>query len=132
MEAQAEAMNQQRKKEFDAEKTKFRAMVDRASEDKSMQYDLAKEAMRISQENRQTVLDKLSDIQRVAEERIGKESLTVLQGQIDAVLEGQKQMHEQIMQTKELASAEREAEVTERDQKGKVKKTVSRVKKKGS
>jgi hypothetical protein len=30
----------------------------------------------------------------------------------------------------EMASAERENEVTERDQKGKVKKTVSRVKKK--
>jgi hypothetical protein len=54
----------------------------------------------------------------------------VVQGKIDSLLQAQKDQADMMKEMIRLAAAEREAEVTERDQKGKVKKTVSRVKNK--
>ena len=86
--------------------------------------------MRMAQENRNVVTEKLAEIKQAADQTDHEKQLVVLQGQIDAMLKSLEQVHETAMQARELAAAEREHEVAERDSKGKIKKTVSRVKKK--
>jgi hypothetical protein len=105
-------------------------MVDQVREDKGHQVDLAKEAMRLAQENRTVITEKIAEVRQAADKSDHEKKLVLLQGQVDALLERLKQVHEEALQAKELAAAEREHEVSERDAKGKIKKTVSRVKKK--
>jgi hypothetical protein len=127
---QLDGFMEQMRQKLEADKVQFQAMVDSALKDKDHHIDLAKHAMEMAQVNRQMVVDKLSEIQKAADQGDHEKQLAVLQGQIDALLEKQKQMHEEVLQAKELAAAEREHEVVERDAKGKVKKAVSRPKKK--
>jgi hypothetical protein len=127
---QLDGFMEQMRQKLEADKVQFQAMVDSALKDKDHHIDLAKHAMEMAQVNRQMVVDKLSEIQKAADQGDHEKKLAVLQGQIDALLEKQKQMHEEVLQAKELAAAEREHEVVERDAKGKVKKAVSRPKKK--
>jgi hypothetical protein len=121
---------EQMRQRMEADKVQFQAMVDAALKDKDHQIDLAKHAAEMANVNRQMVMEKLAEVAQAADNSEHEKQLTVLKGQIDALLESQKQMHEEVMQAKELAAAEREHEVVERDAKGKVKKAVSRPKKK--
>jgi hypothetical protein len=126
---QLDAFLEQMRQKLEADKTHFQAMVDQVREDKGHQVDLAKEAMRLAQENRTVITEKLAEIKQAADQTDHEKQLVVLQGQVDSLLERMKQVHEEALQAKELAAAEREHEVTARDAKGKISKTVSRVKK---
>ena len=128
--ADMDAFLSQLQMKLDADKEQFQAMVKRMSEDKGHEVDLAKEAMKMSQENRQLVMDKLGEIAKAADQSQHEQNKIALQGKIDQVLQTQAEQAKLIEKTMELAAAEREHEVAERDQKGKIKKTVSRVKKK--
>ena len=128
--ADLDAFLKQMQMNHESAKEQFKAMVDSLREDKGHEVELAKEAMKMAQENRQVVTDKLAELAKASEQGEQQKQLVLLQGQIDALLERMKQVHEEAMQAKELAAAEREHEVQERDSKGKIKKTVSRVKKK--
>jgi hypothetical protein len=116
--------------QHDSSKEHFKAVADSIKEDKGHQVELAKEAMKLAQENRSIVTEKLAELAKASDQGEQQKQLVVLQGQIDGLLERMKQVHEEALQAKELASAEREHEVSERDPKGKIKKTVSRIKKK--
>jgi len=111
-----DAQLEQMRMGVEAEKVQFQEMMKRVSEDKSHNVEMAKEVMKMANENRQTVLDKLSEIQKGSMEINGEKQAMLLQGQIDALLEQQKQLHEQVMQAKELAMQEKEIV---RDAKGK-------------
>lgn len=118
--------------QHDSAKEHFKAMMDAMKDDKGHELELAKKAMEMAQENRTIVTEKLAELAKASDQGEQQKQLVVLQGQIDAMLEKMKQVHEEAMQAKELAAAEREHEVSERDAKGKIKKTVSRVKKKAA
>jgi len=128
--ADLDAFLKQMQMQHDASKEQFKAMVDSMKDDKGHQVEIAKEAMKMAQENRNVITEKLAEITQAADQSEHEKQLVVLQGQIDGLLEKMKQVHEEALQAKELAAAEREHEVSERDAKGKIKKTVSRVKKK--
>jgi hypothetical protein len=53
-----------------------------------------------------------------------------MQSLVQQIEAGHQRTHDMMMKLMDVMQAERETEVAERDQKGKVKKTVSRVKKK--
>jgi hypothetical protein len=128
--ADLDAFLKQMQMQHESSKEHFKAVADSIKEDKGHQVELAKEAMKLAQENRSIVTEKLAELAKASDQGEQQKQLVVLQGQIDGLLERMKQVHEEALQAKELAAAEREHEVSERDQKGKIKKTVSRIKKK--
>lgn len=125
VDAQLEQMRQQ----LEREKAQFQAMVDAALKDKDHQADAAKQILEMANQQRQLMMEKLTDLRLAADEKVNEKENIVIQGKIDALLQEQKQQAELMKEMIRVAAAERENEVTERDQKGKVKKTVSRVKK---
>jgi hypothetical protein len=128
--ADQDAFLKQMQMEYESAKEQFKANVESLKKDKDYEVDIAKEAIQAMHEQRRVLMEKLAEAQKTEQENEGQKQLIALQGQVDALLERMKQVHEEALQAKELAAAEREHEVSERDAKGKIKKTVSRVKKK--
>lgn len=124
-----DAQLEQMRQKLEADKVQFQAMVDSALKDKDHQADAAKQVLEMANQQRQLMMEKIAELRLSADEHMVEKENIVLQGKIDALLEEQKQQAELMKEMIRLAAAERENEVTERDQKGKVKKTVSRVKK---
>lgn len=113
---------------FEAEKVKFEAMMESAMKDKDHQNEAAKAVLDMANQQRQMMMEKLSELRLSVDENNAAKEQTVLEGKIEAVLQSMQHQHENTQKLLEIAQAERENEVTERDKQGKVKKTVSRVK----
>ena len=124
MDAQLEQMRQR----LEASKVQFQAMVDSASKDKDHMADAAKHVMEMASQQRQVMMEKLSELRLAADKNISEKENIVFQGKVDSMLEEQKAQASRIEKMMEIAAAERETEVSERDKGGKIKKTVSRVK----
>ena len=103
-------------------------MVDSALKDKDHMADAAKHVMEMASQQRQVMMEKLSELRLAADKNISEKENIVFQGKVDSMLEEQKAQASRIEKMMEIAAAERETEVSERDKGGKIKKTVSRVK----
>jgi hypothetical protein len=124
-----DAQLEQMRQKLEADKVQFQAMIDSALKDKDHQADAAKHVMEMASQQRQVMMEKLSELRLAADENITEKENMVVQGKIDSLLQAQAEQADMMKEMIKLAAAERETEVAERDQKGKVKKTVSRVKK---
>jgi hypothetical protein len=124
-----DAQLEQMRQKLEADKVQFQAMVDASLKDKDHQAEAAKKMAEIASEHRQVMMEKMAELRQTAEKSIADKENIVLEGKIQSLLDAQQQQHDLMHKMLELQAAEREQEVTERDQKGKVKKTVSRVKK---
>jgi len=132
------AMTQLQQK-FEAAMTMFEAKVGQSELEKqhasemeqtvlNHHADLQKKAMELHQQSKDAITQHLANFGLVDLQSEAAKQQQALQAQLDALLQEQKAMHERIQAAHEAALAPRETEVTERDQKGKVKKAVSRVK----
>jgi len=125
VDAQLEQMRQQ----LEAGKVQFQAAADAMKQQKDHQADAAQAVLEMANEQRRILTEKLGELRLKADEKVADQENTVLQGKIDALLQASQQQHDLQIKALEIAQAEREQEVTQRDEKGKVKKTVSRIKK---
>lgn len=125
---QQDGVLEQMRQQLESDKVQFQAMVDSAMKDKDHESDIAKQVLDMANQQRQFMMEKIAELRLHADEDMVEKENIVLQGKIDSLIESQKQQAELIKEMVRLQAAERENEVTERDQKGKVKKTVSRVK----
>jgi len=115
---QLDAFLEQMRQKLEADKVKFEAMVDSVSQSKDHQVDMAKEVLKIANENRQLVLDHLSAIKQAADQSQHEKQLVLMQGQVDSMLQAQQAMHDRIAQLQDQVheSAMVEKEIV-RDQK---------------
>jgi hypothetical protein len=125
-----DAQLEQMRQKLEADKVQFQAMIDSAMKDKDHQQDSAKQVLEMANQQRQLMMEKIAELRLSADQNLVEKENMVVQGKIDSLLQAQKDQADMMKEMIRLAAAEREAEVTERDQKGKVKKTVSRVKNK--
>jgi hypothetical protein len=125
-----DAQLEQMRQKLEAYKVQFQAMIDSALKDKDHQQDTAKQVIEMAGQQRQLMMEKLSELRLAADQNITEKENMVVQGKIDSLLQAQSEQADMMKEMIKLAAAERETEVAERDAKGKVKKTVSRVKKK--
>lgn len=125
VDAQLEQMRQQ----LEAGKVQFQASVDAMKQNKDHQADATKSVLDMANEQRRILTEKLGELRLQVDQKQTDQENIVLQGKVDALLAAADRQHELQVKAMELASAERENEVTQRDEKGKVKKTVSRIKK---
>jgi hypothetical protein len=125
-----DAQLEQMRQKLEADKVQFQAMIDSALKDKDHQQDTAKQVIEMAGQQRQLMMEKLSELRLAADQNITEKENMVVQGKIDSLLQAQSEQADMMKEMIKLAAAERETEVAERDAKGKVKKTVSRVKKK--
>ncbi len=91
--------------------------------------DLQKKMLELQSQSRDAITAHMANFGLVDKESEAAQQQAAMQGAIDAILQQQAAFHEQLQATHEAALAPRETEVTARDEKGKVKKAVSRVKK---
>ena len=140
MKNQAAAEKQATKQEFDSWKEQFKAGVSMQSQRETEAVEVQKQreqqqasAMEADKSRQQESDSKLVDIiwernkQEKEEESKARDAQT--QMVINTIQENSRAQNEVLMKVLEASLAERETEVAERDPKGKVKKTVSRVKK---
>jgi hypothetical protein len=125
LDAQLEQMRQK----LEGEKVQFQAMVDSALKDKDHQADASKQILEMANQQRQLMMEKLAELRLATDEKIGEKENILLEGKIQSLLDAQQQQADLMHKMLDLQAAERENEVTQRDEKGKVKKTVSRIKK---
>jgi hypothetical protein len=120
---------EQMRQQLEAGKIQFQAAVDAMKQQKDHQQDTANQILEMANQQRQLMLEKLGELRLQADQKVADQEGQIIQGKIDAMLEGIKQLGEHQRTMMEIAAAEREQEVVQRDEKGKVKKTVSRIKK---
>lgn len=115
-----DASLEQMRQSLEAGKSQFQAMVDKASQEREHQQDIMKLVIEHEQQNRQRVVEALSQIRTAREQGASEQQLTVLQGVIDSLVEQQKHQHAQMEQ---LLKGAQEAALVEkelvRDEKGK-------------
>lgn len=124
-----DAQLEQMRQKLEGEKVQFQAMVDSAMKDKDHQQDAAKQLLEMATQQRQLMMEKISELRLSQDQNVADKENKLLEGKIQSLLDAQQQQHDMMKEMIKLAAAERETEVAERDTKGKVKKTVSRVKK---
>jgi hypothetical protein len=124
-----DAQLEQMRQKLEADKVQFQAMVDAALKDKDHQNDAAKQMMEMANQQRQLLMEKISELRLSQDQNVAEKENKILEGKIQSLLDAQQQQQDLMHKMIDAQMAERENEVTERDQKGKVKKTVSRVKK---
>jgi hypothetical protein len=151
MKAQQDMMKQEQKSAHDRQKTELQGMIDAALQEKQNRAQLQGQAMQqqgaaqINRENiraqaeegdksrRQEVQNKVVDLVAGVAQEERKQANDEKSAEIQAILQmmqdNTKAQNDVILKMVEASLAERETEVSERDSKGKVKKTVSRVKK---
>ncbi|TFH49614.1 MAG: hypothetical protein E4H01_03890 [Lysobacterales bacterium] len=111
-----EAQLKQMQDNWDKEKIALQGMIDAGIKDKSHDADAAKQAMEAANQERQLMLDKLSDISMAVDKNESDKEKIALQGIVDRVLEAQKATNDHIARLHEAAIAEKEIV---RDAKGK-------------
>jgi hypothetical protein len=124
-----DAQLEQMRQKLEGEKVQFQAMVDSALKDKDHQADASKQILEMANQQRQLMMEKLAELRLATDEKIGEKENILLEGKIQSLLDAQQQQADLMHKMLDLQAAERENEVTQRDEKGKVKKTVSRIKK---
>jgi hypothetical protein len=124
-----DAQLEQMRQKLEGEKVQFQAMVDSALKDKDHQADASKQILEMANQQRQLMMEKLAELRLATDEKIGEKENILLEGKIQSLLDAQQQQTDLMHKMLDLQAAERENEVTQRDEKGKVKKTVSRIKK---
>jgi hypothetical protein len=124
-----DAQLEQMRQKLEADKVQFQAMIDSAMKDKDHEADVAKQVMEMANQQRQLMMEKLSELRLSQDQNVAEKENKILEGKIQSLLDAQQQQQDLMHKMIDAQMAERENEVTERDQKGKVKKTVSRVKK---
>jgi hypothetical protein len=117
------------RREQEAQLAQLKVMFDAAMKEKDHQADAAKQVMEMANQQRQLMMEKLSELRLSQDENVAEKENKILEGKIQSLLDAQQQQQDLMHKMIDAQMAERENEVTERDQKGKVKKTVSRVKK---
>jgi len=83
----------------------------------------------MANQQKQLLIEKISELRLSVDQNMAEKENTVLEGKVQSLLDAQQQQADLLHKMLELQAAERENEVVARDEKGKVKKTVSRIKK---
>lgn len=151
--AQHDAFKEERKAQHEKEKMELQAMIDSALQSQQQAVDVQKQREQQAgdaqmnrennaaqeresdkaraQETKHKAIDLISQVDKDARDQANTEKNEEIKAILAMMQDNSKAQNEVILKTIESALlAERETEVAERDQKGKVKKTVSRVKKK--
>ena len=130
-ELRAEKMTQDEKKAFDAEKTQYREMMASMSQQRDLAAQAHQAMLDRAQDNHQKMVDLLERLKVSAEQPKYEQQAIALKAAMDhfATVQEQQQAHNHALIEKvvEAQLAPRETEVTARDEKGKVKKTSSKV-----
>jgi hypothetical protein len=140
MKTQNDMVKQEQKQEHEQQKMKIQAMIDaalQANEQRAQAQQQAQQQAGVAQENDKAreqesnvkLVDILWEKNKGEEEAKRGQQQEEMKAILSMIQDNSKAQNEAILKMIEASLAERETEVAERDAKGKVKKTVSRVKK---
>jgi len=120
------ALEQMRQK-LEADIVKFQEMAQNMRQTNDSNVDIAKHVLELASEQQNLLTEKLTDLRLGREEHAADGENILLQGKVNSLLESQKAIHKHLQMVHEAILAPRETEVAARDEKGKIKRTVSKV-----